>query len=619
MDPRLLRYYNQELRYLREMGAEFAQEFPKIASRLGMDGLEVADPYVERLLEGSAFLSARVQLKLDAEFPQLSQRLLDMVCPNLSAPVPSMLVVQLQPQVGPNLLEGVDLPRGSALIAGASAVSSTACEFRTCQAATLTPLKVEAAEYFINAADLNLSSQALPQRPRAGVRVRLSLPQGQSFRQLTLDHVRFYLAGQQDIAFQLLELMLGSCCGVLVGAPAHQSATAHRLLPGAAVQAVGYSDAQAMLPVTQRGLTGTRLMQEYFAFAQRFLFVDVCGVQSAFAVCDGAECELVLLFNRQGEALDGAVSAENFALHCVPAINLFERRADRVPLDDSHFEFQVLPDRSAPGDFEVHSIVNVQGMDRANQGRPFYPLYATPHGAPHGHQAFWSAQRQPRAKSDKVRREGPRSGYLPSDVFISLVDGQEQPSAQELWQLSVSVMTSNADLPLFMPMQGMQLREPAPVARIDVVAGPSRPLSAVRAHKANWQLVNLLSLNHLSLLESDAVEGAQALRELLRIFAMSQDASTQAQIEGVRHVSLQPVVRRHPTPGPLAFGRGVQVEVEVDDIAFEGSSAFLLGSVLHHYFAKHVALNNFVQTSLRTMKRGPVMCWKPVLGERGII
>ena len=160
MDPRLLRYYNQELRYLREMGGEFAREFPKIAGRLGMESMEVADPYVERLIEGCAFLAARVQLKQDAEFPQLSQRLLEMVCPNLSAPVPSMLVARLKPSNDPNLINGFRLPRGSALIGPQTQLSSTRCEFRTTQEVTLTPVKVVGAEYFLGAGDLPLSSLA---------------------------------------------------------------------------------------------------------------------------------------------------------------------------------------------------------------------------------------------------------------------------------------------------------------------------------------------------------------------------------------------------------------------------------------------------------------------------
>lgn len=619
MDPRLLRYYNTELRYLREMGSEFAQAFPKIASRLGMEGLEVADPYVERLLEGSAFLAARVQLKLDAEFPQLSQRLLDMVCPNLSAPVPSMLIARFEPQRGANLLSGVRLPRGTALTGAESAASTTRCEFRTAQDVVLSPLSVTAAEYFVNAADLSLSSLPLKERPRAGVRIRLSLPAGVSFSQLGLGSLRFYLNGQQDVAFKLQELVLGACCGVLVKDVGNASAAGRNLLGEDAVQPVGYGDDEAMLPVTLRGLSGTRLMQEYFAFPQRFLFFDVTGLETAWSSLSGNECELVILFKRQGEGIEGVVDAGNFALHCAPAINLFERRADRIAIDDSHFEFHVVPDRAAPEDFEVHSILDVEGISQSNETVQFYPLYATPHAAPSGHGAYWSAQRQPRLRSEKARREGPRSGYVTSGVFVSLVDAREAPFSDDMRQLSLKILATNGDLPVFMPTSGLSLKDAAPVDAVTVAAGPSRPLSSVREANAAWQLINLLSLNHLSLLDTDQEQGAQALRELLGVFAQACDPSTRSQIDGIRHVSLRPVVRRHPIPGPLAFGRGVEVGLQVDELAFEGASAFLLASVLHHYFARHAALNNFVQTSLVSLSRGPLMRWLPRLGSRGVI
>jgi type VI secretion system protein ImpG len=623
MDPRLLRYYNQELRYLREMGAEFAREFPKIASRLGIEGLEVADPYVERLLEGSAFLAARVQLKLDAEFPQLSQRLLDMVCPNLSAPVPAMLVAQLKPLPDPGLLKGVVLPRGSAMHGAASTLSATHCEFRTGQDVVLTPITVQSAEYFINAADLSLSSLPIKDRPRSGVRIRLSLPAGQSFANVGVSSLRFYLGGLGDIAFKLQELTLGACCGVLLGLPGRQGERTRRFIEASAVQPVGYEDHEAMLPVTQRGLSGTRLMQEYFAFPQRFLFFDVSQLASAWADCPGSECELVLLFNRAGENLEGVVDASNFALHCVPAINLFPKRADRVAVDDSRFEFHVVPERSAPTDFEVHSVVEVEGVTQANETVRFFPLFATPQAAPSGHKAYWSAVRQPRLPSDKTRREGPRSGYVGSEMFVSLVDARESPFPESLRQLSLQTLATNRDLPMFMPVSaqkdGLSLATAVPVSGVQILAGPSRPLSAMREVSASWQLINLLSLNHLSLMDTDAEQGAQAMRELLSLFAMSSDAATRRQIDGLRSVSTRPVVRRHPAPGPIAFGRGIDVRLEVDELSFEGASAFLLGSVLHHHLARHASMNNFVQTTLSSLTRGEVMRWAPLTGERSVL
>src|SRR4051794_14447658 len=149
MDPRLLRYYNQELQHLHEMGAEFAQQFPKIAARLGIDGIEVSDPYVERLLEGAGFLAARVQLKLDAEFPRFTQRLLEILYPNFLAPTPSMLVAQFRPQPDePNLAQGVTIARGSALRSQLGKGDTSTCEFRTAHELTLWPLELTAAEYF---------------------------------------------------------------------------------------------------------------------------------------------------------------------------------------------------------------------------------------------------------------------------------------------------------------------------------------------------------------------------------------------------------------------------------------------------------------------------------------
>lgn len=621
MDPRLLRYYNQELRYLREMGAEFAREFPKIAGRLGMDGIEVADPYVERLLEGCAFLAARVQLKQDAEFPQLAQRLLEMVSPNFMAPLPSMMVAQFMPLPDPNLLKGYTLPRGTALRGPRTSLGDTRCEFRTAQPVTLTPLQVVSAEYFLNASDLNLAALALKERPRCGVRVRLRLPAGMSFARLALPHLRFYLAGMPDIALRLHELLIGACIGVLVGPPV--KGVGRSLLAPDCVQPVGYADEEAMLPVTLRGLAGTRLMQEYFGFPQRFLFIDVTGIAPAFAACDGTEFEVVFLFSRPGSGLEGVLEPDNFSLHCAPAVNLFERRADRLSIDDGNHEFHVVPERSAPMDYEVYDVTSVTGFGEGETERVFRPLFEAPHGAPPGTQAYYSTVREPRLVSDKARREGPRSGYVGSEVFLSLVDPLAAPYAESMQQLAVRIRCTNRDLPLFMPLGGTDddftLDLGAPVSAIKALAGPSRPHSAARDGAVAWKLLNLLSLNYLSLLDTDPEQGAVALRELLSLYARGAEAGLARQIEGLRHVAARPVVRRHPVKGPIAFGRGLEVRLTVDDLAFEGGSAVLLGSVLHQYLSRHVSMNSFVQTAVASLARGELARWAPGSGSRAVL
>ncbi|MEP7300845.1 MAG: type VI secretion system baseplate subunit TssF [Caldimonas sp.] len=623
MDPRLLRYYNQELRYLRELGGEFAREFPKIAGRLGMEGMEVADPYVERLLEGCAFLAARVQLKQDAEFPQLAQRLIEMISPNLAAPIPSMLVARIVPANDPNLINGFRIARGSALIGPETAMSRTRCEFRTAHEVVLTPIRVAGAEYFLSAADLGLANLPLPERPRSGVRLKLELPAGMAFSQLKLGTLRFFIGGLPDVALRLHELIVGSSVGVLAGAAGRGADAGRQFLAASQVRAAGFGDEEAMLPVTLRGLAGTRLMQEYFAFAQRFLFIDIGGLGAAFAKTAGNTFEIVILFNRYVAPLEGAVEPENFQLHCVPAINLFERRADRLHLDEGATAYHLVPERTASLDYEVFDILSVRGFHDDTEEQTFLPLFAAPQAEPGAERAYYSSVREPRLPSDRGKREGPRSGYVGTETFLSLVDSREQPYRGALRQLAVQVRCTNRDLPLFLPTGQAQgeliLNASAPIEAIHITAGPSRPQSAMKEGGIAWRLLGLLSLNYLSLLESDPESGALTLREILTLFASGADVGLKRQIEGVRSVSVKPIVRRHPVAGPIAFSRGLEVRVTVDDLSFEGGSAVLLLSVLHQYFSRHVSMNSFVQTVLASMTRGDVMTWAPRLGARALL
>lgn len=619
MDPRLLRYYNQELRYLREMGAEFAKEFPKIASRLAMDTLEVSDPYIERLLEGCAFLAARVQLKQDAEFPKLSHRLLEMLYPNLLAPVPSMVVVQIDPlRNDPNLLKGPRVARDTPLVASPPAHTRTRCEFRTAQELQLTPLATDSAEYFLNLADLQLTSFALSERLRCGVRVRLKLPEGTQLAKLELGELRFFLGGQSEIALRLHELLTTSLVGVLVGAAGRPET--RRLLGPDAWKPVGYEDADAMLPVQLRMMSGLRLLQEYFAFSSRFLFFDLNELAPLLSALPGSELELHFLFSRPGVDLDGVVEASNFSLHCVPAINLFPKRADRIPVDDSHHEFHVVPERTAPLDYEVYDVLSASGFDEQGQERRYLPLFATDHGASARQSAYYSVWREPRLLSEQSRRDGPRSGYIGSEVFLSLVDPEDAPVPHGLRQLGVQTRCTNRDLPMFLITGGsaspFTLEAGLPVAAIRALAGPSRPYSALREGGVAWRLINLLSLNYLSLLDTDGGEGAAALRDLLSRLPIGSEPTQRRLIESIQALNATAVVRRHPIPGPITFSRGLRIELTVDELGHEGGSAVMFAAVLHRFFTRHASMNSYVETVLHSLTRGELMRWQPSFGAR---
>lgn len=623
MDPRLLKFYNRELQHVREMGAEFARAYPKIAARLSLEGFECADPYVERLLEGFGFLTARVQLKLDAEFPRFTQHLLEMVYPDYLAPTPSMAVVRLDPDLAEgSLAEGVTVPRETNMRTPLGRHEQTACEFRTAHDVTLWPLSIAEAEYFTHARDLRESDVSGLPDFKAGIRIRLrsEVP----FEQLALERLTFYVRGSDELPMRIYEQVFANGL-VVLARPGDPAETWRERIPREKIRPVGFAPGEALLRYGGRSFDGYRMLHEYFAFPKRYLFFELDGLGPAVRRGKSKHLDLLLLLDRRESALEGSIDAASFELFCTPAINLFPKRADRIHLKEGRTEYHVVPDRNRPMDYEVYSVHDVTGHGTAAEDeQPFLPFYAaTETRTADRNHAYFAIRREPRVLSEKQRRLGARSSYVGSEVFLSLVDAAQAPYASELKQLSLRTWCTNRDLPLHLALgQGatdFTLSTGAPVQSIRCLDGPTKPRPSWPEGDTTWRLISHLSLNYLSLVDTDERGGAGALRELLGLYANVADAAIEKQIEGVRSVASRPVVRRLPVEGPMAFGRGLGIDLTFDENAFEGTGIFLLGAVLERFFARYVSINSFTETTLHAAERGEVMRWPARSGRRRLL
>ena len=289
MDPRLLQYYGQELSYIRELGGEFAREFPKIAGRLGLETFECSDPYVERLLEGFAFLAARVHLKIDDEFPRFTQHLLEILYPHYLAPIPSMGIMQLSPNLNESVLaQGYRVPRGSSLRSVLGRGDQTACEYRTAHDVTLWPLEIAAAEYTGYVGDLG--DLALRGRPRAVLRLKLRATAGLKISELSLDELTLFLRGGDELpgaalrAAALRPLSGGRWCVPPPGrSRGSTSRSTRRWRPR------GSRTTRSAAPLSDRvRFRGIACSRSTSAFPARFLFVKLQDLRAGMSRCDGA-------------------------------------------------------------------------------------------------------------------------------------------------------------------------------------------------------------------------------------------------------------------------------------------------------------------------------------------
>lgn len=604
MHPDLLDYYNRELAHLRELGGEFARTHPKIAGRLGLDSFECADPYVERLLEGFAFLTARIQLKQDAAFPQFCQQLLQRLHPNYLAPTPSMAVVQFQPDLNhPRLADGVPVPRHTVLN-GRLGAADTRCRYRTAHALTLWPLALTGARYQ-RYSKLATGIDA-PAGTRALLRLEFAVSGGLSASQLALDTLPLYLRGSDALPFQLYEHLLAHQCGALL-----VGGSTPRPLPRLVPQ--GVADNQALLPEAAGTLPGFRLLQEYFALPQRHLFVEQQGLGAALAGCDGNRFELVWCLDRHEPLLEQTLDASHFALFATPAINLFPLRGARIALSDERIEHLIVPDPVRPLDYEVYQVDAVRGYDEQGVERQrFESFYRAWNQQPaDGTRGYYQLRRALRLPSVRQQRDGGRGHYPGSDAWLALTDADQAPYRPDLRQIGVDLLCTNRDLPLSLPVGGgstdFTLESELPLAAVRCLSGPTPPQPMRADGKLAWRLLQRLTHNYLSLAASRPEDALTALQSLLALYCPDNDPAARRQLEGLTGLSTRAVTRRLPQPGPLAFGRGLEVTLQFDDTAFGGGSAFLLATVLHRFFATQASLNSLVETVAVSRTRGEIL------------
>lgn len=626
MDPQLLDHYNRELIYMRELAGEFASQHPKVARRLGMQAQEVADPYVERLIEAFCLLSARTQLKLDAEFPRFTQRLLEVIYPNYVAPTPALAVAQFHPsEKQGDAARGVVVARGTALKGRIPDGEATACEFRTTQDVHLWPFTLTEARLTGVPPDIAGLERFVPAgiTVRGALRLRLRMPRGATFAQLPpLERLPVYLAGDEHIASHLFELIHGAAVVSLTGRPGAMDQRPS-VVSRNAVSLVGFGPGEGALPLAWNKFHGHNLLHEYFACPQRFYFFGLNGLGPGLASLDGPEAEIVVLLSKAPGELAARVDHKQFALYCTPVVNLFPKRTDRIEVHPGRTEFHLVPDRTLPRDFEVYAVQRVLGQRAAHgEAIAFRPLFETRSDDAGNHGRYFSVRRERRLLSTQARKYGVRSAYVGTEVFLSLVDQHDAPYPDDLRHLSVEALVTNRDLPSLIPRNGrddLLAPDAVPVQGVGLIRPPSAPRPPFAEGETAWRLIRQLGFNYLSLTDLDHRAGGQGLRNLLGLFLAGDDAVQQRQVESLTGASVKPVTRRLPGAGPILYGRGIQCDLTIDEAGFSGVSPYLFGVILEHFIARHVSVNTFTETALTSAQRGLIHRWPVRMGARGTV
>ena len=607
----ILPYYETELTALRKLSREFAGRYPKIASRLLLEGDVCEDPHVERLIESFAFLAGRIHKKLDDDFPQITEALLSVLYPHFLRPVPSMSIAQLMPAPGAELSAMQEIARGTELLT--RPVQGVPVRYRTAYPVEVWPLQVteasfepiERSAFAVEGADIV-----------ATVRVRLAPVGHAQLKQLGVRRLRFYLDGESPLVHALHELLLNSVAAVTVSGTGAEASLPPLHLESGAVRAVGFDEDEGLLDYEPRSFLGYRLIQEYFVLPEKFLFVDVAGLDlSRF---DGP---VDLRFHLHGfgrperaARLEQTVGKDSFRLHCTPVVNLFKQQAEPIRLTHELHEYPVIPDIRRPLGMEVYSIDSVRKASRNAQDlavKEFLPFFSIRHGLhADDEDCYWYAQRKP---SLRPNDDG-------SEMSITLVDRGMDPHLPSVDTLSLGLTCTNRDLPAALPFGGdngvLQVEGGGVIAHGRMLKKPTATWRAPMRQANQWRLISHLTLNHLSLVEG----GRDALLEILSLYNFSDSAHLRRQIAGIVDVSSRPSSTRFGRAPRQAFVRGTEVELTFDEDHYVGSGVYLLARVLDLFFGMYCTANSYTRLSVRSRQREQVLArFAPRAGAQHLV
>ena len=578
----ILRYYLDELTYLRQSGREFARNYPKIAARLELAGGTSSEPHVERLIEAFAFLTARLERRLDLELPEIGASLLGVLYPNLVNPVPPLAIARFRVDAERDgLTTGRLIPRHTRLFAQTH--DHSVCRFRTCYPVELWPVEIES----VSLAPRSVYS-LLDRRHDVSSVLRVRIGQrGAKLNELDLHTLRFYLNGQPTVTSALYEFIGQSLCGIALGSDESSDGV---FLPADAAAAVGFGADEDVIPSAPNSHPGHRLLQEYLQFPLKFHFLDLKQLDRR---PPGTALDIYLLFDRNPPARL-PIDDETVLLGCTPIQNVFTRTSEPIRFDHRAMEHRLVADARREAITEIHSIVSMSASsDPAKRTIEVQPYFSARHtGAGIEDAVFWHARRVQTGRTD----------IAGTDLWVSFVDLGFDPASPPAQVLYAHLLCTNRELAIQLPDgAALQIEAAAPITHINCITPPTDTVYPTLGGEALWKLVSTLSLNHLSL--SDGPESVEALREILHLYNFSGNPFIDRQIDGIHSLRTKPVAGRIGPDAWRGFCRGTEVTVVFDESKYVGASVFLFASVLHHFFALHTAVNSFTRVVMESLQR----------------
>jgi type VI secretion system protein ImpG len=610
----LLPFYERELAFLRRYSREFSEKYPKIAGDLLMAGEVCEDPHIERMIQSFALMSARISKRLEDDFPEFTEALLEVLYPHYLRPFPSCSIARFDYAASAAQITSTQtIARGTEL--ATRSIKGVACKFKTAYDVSIAPVRIDEVKF--EAVFEPPESIILPPGGSSKVSIKFSATSEQTLLGKSTGNLRVFVDGEPSFCAAFLDSLFLRTVAVY----AEVNNTSHWMrLPKAPIAPVGFEQEDSLIDFPERSHPAYRLLTEYFAFPDKFSFFDIDFPSIAQRLgYDGRTLTLHFVFSgmradSSAARMLGNLNKNNLLLGCSPVVNLFKQRGEPIRVTHAAAQYPVIANARNAYAYEVYSVDSVKLVKQTPQGETVTevkPFYSLKHGsASEKNGRYWTLRRD-----EIIGAKSP--GY---ETEISIVDVNFNPARPETDTLSIELTCTNRDIPAMLSygLSGgdLFLEGGALVKQISFLRKPSLSHRFERGRGAHWRLISHLSLNHLSL----GGKGAEAFQETLRLYDLPRSAINEKILTGI--VSIEHLAASKWLAGkPFScLARGIDVALTIDEDNFVGSGLHVFSNVLDRFFALYVHINSFTQISLKSRKSGEVLLkCQPRSGESSLV
>jgi type VI secretion system protein ImpG len=606
MDDVLLSYYNRELNYVRKLGAEFSEKYPKIAGRLRLDKDVVEDPHVSRLIESFAFLTARIRHSLDDSFPELTEALMGVLYPDYHAPLPSMSVTQFN--LLPHLFQKMSIPKGEELRVETAA--GDACFYKTCHDVSVLPITIESCGFY----SLPFKAPALPddmqrRTTQSILKLKIRPSEDDSTFDIDDDELRFYINSQPNIAFKLREYLSNNLAGIAIARDAFDESPI--FLSADDLSSCGFGDDEAAIEFDGRASSAHRLLTEYFLLPQKFLFFKLSGLAESWErYSEGFD--IYIYFDETSIDLVRGIDDATLLLGCVPIVNLFESTSEPIQASDLNSEVMLRVSDQYTRSADVYRVKEVYAINAQGERVTIKPFYGS-HITDDESAVYWSLRRENSTWQNGNVSHG-------TDSYLNFVDmNYKVVSPDSDWIINAAISCTNRDLPNKLPFGPDQphihFMEGGAGLRIRCLTAPTPTIQPKLNEATRWQLVTQLSLQHFS-----DENGLIKLKETLHLYNFNGSKDVSSLIDGMVGLETEVTTARVLDKGRSAMCQGTHFILTCDESFYAGNSLYLFGLVVDEFLSQFCTINTFTQLSIKTTKNLRVeLEWPPRTGCQPLV